>query len=271
MIFDVFPKLNIFLKILGIKGSYHEIFSRFVLAKGQLKDIVEIKTSENFCLKGDFGCQQEDNLIYRAIIALEAFLKEHNKDFSMLKNLSIEVQKGIPSGAGLGGGSADAGMCLRKINEFFDLGLDTATLCLIGSKVGADVAFFASGFESANVSGFGEIIERFNEPSYDFEIFVPDVFCDTANVYRQYDKMLQEGALSLSPAWQNHQENSDKILFSNTNKSNKDAACGRGSLNDLFYPALRAYPALLHTHNTLGNEWFFSGSGSSFFRLKGDF
>lgn len=259
MIFDVFPKLNIFLKILGFKGSYHQIFSRFVLAKGEIKDIIEIKSADHFSLRGDFGCPKEDNLIYLSVVALENFLKAQGKQFSMLKTLSIEVQKGIPKGAGLGGGSADAGMCLREINKFFDLGLDGDALRLVGSKIGADVAFFTSGFTSANVSGVGEILEKFDESDYDFEIFTPDIFCDTAIVYNQYDKMLQEGILSLNSCFEGSNKCSDEFL----------SFYERSSLNDLFYPAIRAYPALGDIHKELGKEWFFSGSGSSFFRLKG--
>ncbi|PAF48023.1 4-(cytidine 5'-diphospho)-2-C-methyl-D-erythritol kinase [Helicobacter sp. 12S02634-8] len=258
MIFEVFPKLNIFLKIVGFRGSYHKIFSRFVLAQGEVKDYIAIKSGSGFSLKGDFGCEQAQNLIYRAILALKGFLDARGKDTHLLDTLHIEVQKGIPKGAGLGGGSADAGVCLQKINEMFALGLSADALRLIGSKVGADVAFFTSGFESANVFGIGEILEKFDEKSAAFEIFVPDIFCDTRVVYAQYDMMFGKKPLPSADFLQ--QKNKPSIEFL--------SAYQREELNDLFCAALMAYPALKEIHQDLGSEWFFSGSGSSFFRLK---
>ncbi|PAF52559.1 4-(cytidine 5'-diphospho)-2-C-methyl-D-erythritol kinase [Helicobacter sp. 13S00477-4] len=259
MIFDVFPKLNIFLKILGFRSSYHLIDSRFVLAKGKLKDIIEFKISDRFSLKGDFDFPIEENLIYRCVKALKKYLDNVNKNSSMLEFLSIEVEKTIPKGAGLGGGSANAGVCLSKINEFFNLGLSQEELYSIAIGVGADVSFFVSGYASANVGGIGEILEKFDESEYNFDIFIPDLFCDTKIVYAKYDELLAKNIISFNPVFEKRKNHSDEILSSYKGRA----------LNDLFIPAIQAYPILMNISDELGDEWFFSGSGSSFFRLKG--
>ncbi|MDO7253631.1 4-(cytidine 5'-diphospho)-2-C-methyl-D-erythritol kinase [Helicobacter cappadocius] len=256
MIFDVFPKINIFLKIIGFQGAYHTISSRFVLAIGNLKDIIEIKSSKNFSLKGDFGCKMEENLIYRSIIELKNYLEFKNIKSSALECLHIEVEKKIPKGAGLGGGSADAGICLIKINELFDFGLTQKELQYIGSKIGSDVSFFTSKYKSANVSGIGEIIEEFREDEHTFEIFTPDIFCDTKKVYLEYDKNIQNQKPDLLKTLQHNC--TEKIL----------SLYERKELNDLLIPAINTYPELDEIQKDLGKQWHFSGSGSSFFRLK---
>lgn len=256
MIFDVFPKINVFLKITGFEGSYHRISSRFLLAFGELKDTIEIKPCSNFSLQGDFGCEKENNLIYKAIIELKNYLDSKKISSSILECLSIEVEKKIPKGAGLGGGSANAGMCLVKINEFFNLGLDKKELQSIGAKVGSDVPFFISEYKSANIYGTGEIIHQYDERECRFEIFTPDVFCDTKKVYLEYDKNIQDQKLSLLKTLKN--THTYKILSSYE----------RQELNDLLLPAINLYPKLARIEKDLGKEWFFSGSGSSFFRFK---
>lgn len=252
--FKVFPKINIFLQIIGSDGKYHRILSRFVLVKNSVYDMVRIKRSDFFFLQGDFDCQIKDNLIYKMIMKLKKYLEIKNQDFRMLDNIAIDVEKHIPIGSGLGGGSANAGVILAKINDFFHLDLKYSELNCIASEVGADVAFFASGYESANVSGFGEILQNNDEKVPQIEIFTPDISCNTSAVYASYD------AISMPRTNSNSLQkyNSTDILKMGT----------RNELNDLLTPALRAYPKLASIEKDLGEEWFFSGSGASFFRLK---
>ncbi|PAF53308.1 4-(cytidine 5'-diphospho)-2-C-methyl-D-erythritol kinase [Helicobacter sp. 13S00482-2] len=256
MIFDVFPKINIFLKLTGVQGSYHTISSRFMLVFGDLKDVIEIKPSEKFSLKGDFNCEMQDNLIYRSIAELKKFLEHKKIKSSMLECLNIEVEKKIPKGAGLGGGSADAGMCLVKINELFHLGLTQKQLHYIGMKIGSDVGFFVSGYSGANVSGIGEMIQKYEEETCVFEIFTPNIFCDTKKVYSQYDKNIPLQEYDFAKTLQSSSTKQILSLYQ------------REQLNDLFLPAINLYPELNEIQKNLGKDWYFSGSGSSFFRLK---
>lgn len=274
LVFDAYPKVNVFLKIIGIDArGYHLLDSRFCLARGALKDTICIKTANTFSLKGNFTCSMEENTIYKALHSLKQYLESSGRahEAKKLENLAIEVEKNIPSGAGLGGGSSDAGAVLWHLNEEF-FSLSMPELYEVGARVGADVCFFLSRQESANVYGVGEVIEAFEEEALEFEIYTPPIACDTKKVYEEYDRGVRSG-VGLRGADLIHggslthgdyhykqfaMESSAKIL----------ARGKREELNDLYAPALRAYPALKDHALTLGKEWFFSGSGSSFFRLK---
>ena len=274
LVFDAYPKVNVFLKIIGIDArGYHLLDSRFCLARGALKDTICIKTANTFSLKGNFTCSMEDNTIYKALHSLKQYLESSGRahEAKKLENLSIEVEKNIPTGAGLGGGSSDAGALLWHLNEEF-FSLSMPELYEVGARVGADVCFFLSRQESANVYGVGEVIEAFEEEGLELEIYTPPIACDTKKVYEEYDRGVRSGVGlrgvdlmhggSLTHGDYHYKqfamESSAKIL----------ARGEREELNDLFAPALRAYPALKDHALTLGKEWFFSGSGSSFFRLK---
>ncbi len=247
-----YAKVNIFLKIIGIRENYHEIVSRFMLVE-DLYDTISFekkdKIDDEFILLGDFGCKKEQNTIYKSFIALnnkkvETFFKEHK----------IVVKKNIPEFAGLGGGSSDAATFLNLTNEVLDLNLSKDNLSKIGSKIGADVPFFIYNYTSANVSGIGEIVEMFDEKALKIETITPKIECDTKEVYQKYrssflDTIDAEFAEKLSTL-----QSSD--ILKNYNEI---------ELNDLFQPCLNLYPQLSAYRK---NNWFFSGSGSTFFRIK---
>lgn len=260
MSYIIYPKLNIFLKIIGHDGSYHQLCSRFVLAKGALYDEMELSKSQSFTLKGDFGCDMEENLIFKAKCALKAYLLAHTKEAERLESLRVEVQKSIPKGAGLGGGSANAGVFLRAVNEFLALGLKESELLAIARDIGADVSFFASGESSANVSGRGEQIEPFIESPLFYEIYTPPIFCDSTKVYQRYATLIKERCISYSNPPQEWLSSQSAHLLS--------LGIPKEEMNDLFSPAIALYPALKDIASELGSEWYFSGSGSSFFRLR---
>ena len=248
-------KINIFLKIVGIRGNYHELFSRFVRVSS-LYDTLWFepkKSTKPFELIGNFNCEIEDNTLYKAYAALckEGFSKEVS---AVMKDLSLHVKKSIPTGAGLGGGSSNSATFLKMLNDVANLGLSSKELMEIGSSVGADVSFFASEASSANVSGIGEIVETFEEDSVDVEIFTPEIFCHTGRVYQIYrDYFLQTMDKKLA----------DRMLLQPSTELLKTFLIEE--LNDLYAPALKLYPELsLYAKK----GWFFSGSGSSFFRIK---
>jgi len=122
--YKAFAKVNIFLKVTGKRGNYHEIFSRFMkLSKLYDELSFEAKQQPGFILYGDFGCETKDNTIYKAYKALlektqsEALAK-------LIDSYAIRVEKRIPSFAGLGGGSSDAACFLKMCNNTLDLGLE---------------------------------------------------------------------------------------------------------------------------------------------------
>lgn len=248
-----YAKVNIFLKIVGRRRDYHEILSRFILVK-DLYDEMEFKNKKNsdeFELRGEFGCELRHNTIYKAYIAVSrAGYEKELKDLFARK--ALHVKKNIPSFAGLGGGSSDAACFLHMVNKEANLGLSSKELAHIGLCVGADVPFFVYGFKSANVSGIGEVVEEFKEKTLHVEIFTPDIKCDTGVVYRAFR---DEYRVDVELAKKMAKMGSAELLRSSRAED----------LNDLFGASLRAYRGLeMHRKK----DWFFSGSGSSFFKIR---
>lgn len=253
MIYKAYAKVNIFLKIVGKREHYHEILSRFILLRNLCDELmfVKKKTKNDFELEGDFGCALEKNTIYKAYIALcQAGYEKKVKSFFTI--YALHVRKNIPSFAGLGGGSSDAATFLHMVNKEAHLGIDEKTLAQIGLHVGSDVPFFIYGYESANVSGIGEIVELYEEQPLHVEVFTPAIGCDTAKIYQSFR---EHYAVDINLAEKMKHISSKKLLESYNDSS----------LNDLLSAALRVNNELEKYRK---DGWFFSGSGSSFFKVR---
>ena len=241
-------KINTFLKITGHKNGYHTLLSRFVKVP-HLYDIISFvpQACSSFTIEGCGDVPTEVNTIYKSFLAM-------NRETDFFQHHKVVVQKNIPSGAGLGGGSSDAGAFMRLFNEVCKLGIDTPTLAKIGSTVGADIPFFVYDYDSANVSGFGEIVKEFKEEKLDIELYTPDIHCNTALVYKTFKKELLDKIEPTSfEGWE--KLSSKKVL------SQVDAV----EANDLYKASRIAYPQLA---NEAKEGWYFSGSGSTFFKIK---
>jgi 4-diphosphocytidyl-2-C-methyl-D-erythritol kinase len=258
-LYKAYAKVNIFLKITGIRGSYHEIISRFMRVKSlydELSFVAKEESTDKFKIIGNFSCTTEQNTIYKAYIALLASLNETKSHSlkSLMSKYAVKVKKNIPAFAGLGGGSSDAATFLKMCNEVLHLGLSQNELAIIGLKVGADVPFFIYGYDSANVSGIGEVVEEFKENILDFEIFTPELEISTPKVYTTY----REDFYAPIDGFE-----ADKLK--NTTSLDILENMSADEANDLFKPALQEYREL---KNHYRHGYYFSGSGSSFFRVK---
>lgn len=265
MIIRSYPKVNICFKITGFLGNYCEIASRFALVKSaNLYDKIEIRQSDSFKISGNFDCKMSENTIFKAKEALKEFLESRGDSTNHatrrickeLECFHIAVDKKIPTFAGLGGGSSNAASYLIAMNEILELNLTPKDLVQIARRVGADVSFFVCGFNSANVFGIGESVEFFNEKVPELEFFTPPIQCSTKAVYDEYRAMNARGEAHF---YKNAREllanDSATLLQKNT----------INFLNDLYAPACKIYPQL---RDFAKDGYFFSGSGSSFFRLK---
>ncbi|NNE93575.1 MAG: 4-(cytidine 5'-diphospho)-2-C-methyl-D-erythritol kinase [Verrucomicrobiales bacterium] len=159
-------KTNLSLRVLGKReDGFHEIETRMVpltLADELTLDWTKENAVNLTCSDPDLPTGEE-NLATKAVRALE---QRTGKTFS----LKIHIEKQIPSGAGLGGGSSDAAAVLRAINEMAELNLSTEELAEVAAEVGSDVSFFVYG-TVCDCRGRGEIVE----PVEDFERELPVV------------------------------------------------------------------------------------------------
>lgn len=246
-------KVNIFLKVTGRRGDYHEILSRFMIVE-RLYDLLYFfpKEQEGFVIEGDFACASEHNTIYKAYRALLEATGSTELERLMCTH-GVAVNKHIPAFAGLGGGSSDAATYLKMCNEVLHLGLSPDDLAEIGVRVGADVPFFIYGYPSANVSGIGEVVEPFKEQPLCLETRTPQIEISTPAVYRRFRESFYKEL-----------ETTRYDYFASTDSATLLGALSVDEANDLFEPALSLYPKLKESFR---HGWFFSGSGSSFFRV----
>src|SRR6184192_3807551 len=147
-------KINLSLKILGDRGDgFHEIET--LITPISLCD--ELRIKKNNSEKGiEFRCDDPtvpmgaDNLVVRAAKSFFTATK-------LKPAVCVELQKKIPHGAGLGGGSSDAATTLLALNQLFETNLARDQLAKLGSTIGSDVPFFI--FESAALCrGRGELV-----------------------------------------------------------------------------------------------------------------
>lgn len=247
-------KVNIFLKITGRRDGYHTLLSRFMLIDDLFDTISFVpKADDAFVIEGDFSCETTQNTIYKAYRSLlEA--TESKALIDLMRSSGVKVEKRIPAFAGLGGGSSDAATYLRMCNDHLGLGLSIKELSDIGATVGADVPFFIHGYPSANVSGIGEVVEPYEESTLRLETLTPPIEISTPAVYGRFRECFYK-ELSDEEAEQLASMDSIDVL---RHYDIDDA-------NDLFAPAIDLYPEL---EAYVQEGWFFSGSGSSFFRLR---
>jgi len=257
--YKAFAKVNIFLKITGTRENYHEIVSRFMRVDDLYdelsfvpKERLDAKANE-FKIVGEFSCKTEQNTIYKAYMALKEATSSDALE-KLMQTYAVQVEKRIPAFAGLGGGSSDAATYLKMCNEVLHLDLSLNELAAIGVKVGADVPFFIYGYKSANVSGIGEVVEMFDEELLHFDIFTPKIEISTPKVYSIYRENFY-APIDGFMAQQLKERPSREVLQT---MSAQEA-------NDLFAPALQAYKELKEHYK---QGYFFSGSGSSFFKVK---
>ena len=246
-----YAKVNIFLKISNKREEYHELVSRFVRVHSLYDTISFVKSSRKaFCIIGNFGCKMETNTVYKAYKLLEKY--DGVKEF--FENHSVEIEKNIPEFAGLGGGSSNAATFLIMTNKYCNLNLSKDELCKIAVNIGADVPFFVYEYDSANVRGIGEIVEKFDEEILNIDTITPDIKCNTGKIFKFFREIFYK-QISEEEANRLLKMKSIEIL---NNLSIKEA-------NDLYEPAISVYPKL---EEYAQNGWYFSGSGSSFFKVN---
>ncbi len=143
---------------------------------------------------------------------------------------------------------------MLMVNEVCNLELSKDELAQIGVQIGADVPFFIYEYNSANVTGIGEIVEKFEEEILDFDIITPKIKCNTAEIFTRFrDKFYKEIK----------KDEKEKLL--NLKSKQIIKRYNISEANDLFESAVDLY-AKLNDFNK--NNYFFSGSGSSFFKVK---
>ncbi len=179
-------KVNLFLDITGKrKDGYHELASFFLTVS--LFDTLTVSISEHFSLEMSVqipGANQATLVQLQSDNILEKVFT-YFKEIYQISNLKIKLDKKIPIGAGLGGGSSNAATLILLINEIFKLDLPQPKLMEIAAIFGSDIPFFILG-GLAKVSGRGEFVLPMNFfPNLYLVLIHPGVSISTKMAYQE--------------------------------------------------------------------------------------
>lgn len=248
----VFPncKINIGLRILRKRSdNYHDLETVFLPLS--FYDVLEIISSSekdtSFTSSGlIIDTPSQNNLCTKAYLLLQ-------KDFPQLPAVTIHLHKTIPSGAGLGGGSADAAFTLSLLNRQFGLGLSDAELAAYALQLGSDCPFFIIN-KPCYATGRGEELEQIpiDTKAWKFIVVNPGIHVNTAEAFSMLTPALP--AVSV------------KEIISQPIDTWKQEL-----KNDFEIPVFKKYPQIENIKTTLYNAGALyaslSGSGSTVYGI----
>lgn len=249
-------KINLHLRV-GSTGTdgFHPLLS-WMCTVG-LYDTIEMRAAPRpgvrlTCDRADVPVD-ETNLIVRAG---EALRKTES-------GAEVMLEKKIPLGGGLGGGSSNAAFALRGFNDLWSLNHSMSHLAEIGARLGSDVPFFLRG-PSSVCAGRGERVTPINPPLPKFVVLIfPNFSMSTPEVYRKFDemKLASSDAIGHQPDWSAWSKLAAGELL-------------KVLVNDLEGPAFSLQPELgelrRRIEQKIGRIVRMSGSGSTLFTLTDD-
>ena len=163
-------KLNLFLHVLGRRpDGYHELQTVFRLIDRCDRVGIALRDDGQIRFSGIFG---EENLCVRAA----RLLQPPNK------GCDLALEKNLPIGGGLGGGSSDAATVLLVLNRIWKVGLDRRSLLALSATLGADVPFFIHG-RNALGEGIGERLQALELPPAWYLVLTPQVSVSTRETF----------------------------------------------------------------------------------------
>lgn len=182
-------KLNLFLYITGQRANdgYHNLQTLF-----QLLDYGDILT---FALRNDNqlnlkypidSVANDSNLIIVAARLLQNYAIENKLISQNMLGIDISINKKLPMGAGLGGGSSNAATVLVALNSLWQLDLSQREMMTLGSQIGADVPFFIKG-HSSFAEGIGNILTPVDLPENWFLVITPLFSVSTTTIFSHPD------------------------------------------------------------------------------------
>ncbi|TNF35834.1 MAG: 4-(cytidine 5'-diphospho)-2-C-methyl-D-erythritol kinase [Gammaproteobacteria bacterium] len=228
-------KLNLFLHVTGRRpDGYHLLQTVFQLL--DYGDELHFEPADTLSLQPALpGVDPQHNLITKAARALQAAS-------GCRQGARITLNKRLPMGGGLGGGSSDAATTLLGLNHLWRTGLSIDQLAAIGLTLGADVPVFVRG-HSAWAEGVGEILTPVTLPEQWFVVLTPPVLAETARIFSAPELTRHTSPITIA------------------------AFLDRGGHNDCEPVACALYPAIASTRDWLSRfgPARMTGTGSSVF------
>jgi len=244
-------KLNLFLHVTGRRpDGYHLLQSVFQLIDhGDILDF-DLRDDERIVRVNDVpGVPEEQDLIVRALRALQAeYRRRHGK---LPPGIAVRIEKRLPMGGGLGGGSSDAATALMAANHLWQVGLNTDELIALGLPLGADIPFFLFG-ETAFAEGVGEALQAVPGPDCWYVVIEPGVSVPTAAIFTAPDLTRNTKPITVADFLGRNNESQGSVEF------------GKNDLQDV---AARLFPPVAEAIEWLGNHGAarMTGSGACVF------
>ena len=244
-------KLNLFLHVTGRRADgYHLLQSVFQLIGRADTLHFDLRTDEQIVRTTEVaGVPAEQDLIVRALRLLQAeYARRHGR---LPPGLDVAVEKILPMGGGLGGGSSDAATALMAANHLWQAGLTQPELMALGLPLGADIPFFLFG-ETAFAEGVGESLLPVRGPDCWYVVIEPGVAVPTPAIFSAPDLTRDSKPVTIA-------DFSSSLVVSGKQ-------CGFGK-NDLQDAAERLFPPVAEAVTWLGNygDARMTGSGACVF------
>jgi 4-diphosphocytidyl-2-C-methyl-D-erythritol kinase len=251
-------KINWFLDILGLRDDgFHEI--RSLIQKVTLYDTLVFSPSAGIELRTDAPIPAEDNLVYKAAMLLK-------NRYDVRDGAMISLNKEIPMGAGLGGGSSDAASALLGLNSLWSLDLSRDELCGIAEKLGSDVPFFLYGPVSLALGRGERIVPRNALKTVDILLVKPSFDISTAWAYEKFSEKMSINTSELTK--KPEKVNNIEHFILNIERAELSDLAGNVS-NDLESVTIESFPVIAEIKEKLLNYGaafsLMSGSGSVVF------
>lgn len=265
-------KINLYLEIIGSRpDGFHELV--MVMQSVDLCDRVTVRSigSEEIRLR----CSQSDlptdqtNIAYRAA---ELITQKFPEGMARLGGVEITLEKHIPIGAGLAGGSADAAATLYGLNLLWGLGLTQGELQVLGAELGSDVPFAIAG-GCAIATGRGECLDPLTSLDGFYAVLAKyrSLSVSTPWAYQAYRDQFSYTYLQDEAGFETrrHQVHSGAIVSSISHQDGLGLA--QALYNDLEKVVLPAHPQVVALKETMaaagGMGTLMSGSGPTLFTL----
>ncbi|WP_426357002.1 4-(cytidine 5'-diphospho)-2-C-methyl-D-erythritol kinase [Pseudocolwellia sp. HL-MZ19] len=214
-------KLNLFIHVVGQRpNGYHELETVFQFL--DYGDTIQLNTHKNNndidILTPIAGVKNTDNLIYKA-----AKILQDQVNFNC--GVEIKINKILPMGGGLGGGSSNAATMLLALNKLWGINLPINRLAELGLVLGADVPIFIHGY-AAFAQGIGEVLTPINPAEHWYLVAKPDCSISTQDVF---------GSAELV-------RNTPKLLLNNISNNSADEINIQTCHNDCETIVIKNYP-----------------------------
>ncbi len=186
-------KLNLFLRIVGRRpDGYHLLQTVFRILDWGDTISIRVRNDGRIVRRGESapGVDEADDLIVRAAKLLQSTAK-------IAQGADIAIEKRIPSGGGLGGGSSDAASVLRALDRLWGCDLGVDALAELGLRLGADVPVFVRG-ENAWAEGLGERLTPIGLPPAWYLLVAPGIHAATAELFQAAELTRNAAAATMS-------------------------------------------------------------------------